>query len=78
MALDPPLDALGAAIKAKRLDRGLSQKELAARSCKHPTYLSGVEGGKRNPSWTTLVSIAGALDVPVSQLVAEAEAQAHR
>ena len=76
MALDLPLSALGAAIRAKRLERGLSQTALAARCGRHPTYLSGVEHGSRNPSFAILAAIAAALDVPLSQLMADAEALA--
>jgi hypothetical protein len=33
-----------------RRGKGLSQEELAHRARIHQTYLSGVDGGKRNPS----------------------------
>jgi transcriptional regulator with XRE-family HTH domain len=33
-----------------RREKGLSQEELAHSANVHQTYLSGVEGGKRNPS----------------------------
>jgi transcriptional regulator with XRE-family HTH domain len=73
MRAEVPPSALGAAIRAKRLERGLSQAELAARSGKHPTYLNGIERGHRNPTWTVLSAIAAALDVPLSRLVDDAE-----
>ena len=31
----------------------------------HVTYLSGIERGKNNPSWTKLTGLATALDIPV-------------
>ena len=49
-----------------RRERGLSQEELAGRADVHQTYLSGVEGAKRNPSILVLERIAVALDVDVS------------
>jgi transcriptional regulator with XRE-family HTH domain len=44
------------------------------RCSKHPTYIWGVERGSRNPSLTSLTDIARALDVPLSRLLADAEA----
>jgi len=46
----------------------LSQEELAHRADVHQTYLSGVEGGKRNPSVLVLNRIATALGVDIEQL----------
>ena len=73
-----PLSALGAAIRAARLERGLTQEDLARRSGKHAAYLSGVEHGDRNPTHQTLAVIAAALEMPLSQLVIEAEEMAER
>ncbi len=42
----------------------------------HPTYLSGIERGVRNPTWEKLVGLARALDIPVSSIVHDAEAEA--
>jgi transcriptional regulator with XRE-family HTH domain len=47
---------------------GLSQEELADRASVHQTYLSGVEGGKRNPSIGVLARIAAALGVDIEEL----------
>lgn len=44
----------------------LTQEELAHRADIHQTYLSGVEGGKRNPSILVLERIATALESDVS------------
>lgn len=65
--------ALGSAIKHARLLRGLSQEELGYRSSTHRTYISGVECGNRNPSYTKLANVAAALEMPLSKLLAEAE-----
>lgn len=42
----------------------------------HPTYLSGIERGKRNPSWKKICNLATALQVPIAQLAREAEEEA--
>jgi DNA-binding XRE family transcriptional regulator len=64
---------LGLAIRRLREERGISQKELAGLTGLHPTYVSGVERGVRNPSWSVIVALAQALDVTpahVAELVA--------
>jgi transcriptional regulator with XRE-family HTH domain len=56
---------LGALIRARRRDLGLTQAELAARVDKSPSYISALESGSTAPSLTTLRHIAGALDTVV-------------
>ncbi len=58
---------VGLNLQRIRRDKGLSQEELAHRSSVHQTYLSGVEGGKRNPSIAVLARIASALSVDVEE-----------
>lgn len=73
----PPTKAhLGAAIRRLRNERELSIEALAAAANMHPTYLSGIERGNYNPSWTKLGGLAAGLDVPVSAIVDAAEAEA--
>ena len=67
-----PMDVrkrVGLNVQRLRRERGLSQEELAARAAVHQTYLSGVEGGKRNPTVVVLDRIARALAVDVEDLV---------
>jgi transcriptional regulator with XRE-family HTH domain len=42
----------------------------------HPTYLSGIERGRRNPTWSKLTSLAVGLEIPVIQIIEDAEAEA--
>jgi transcriptional regulator with XRE-family HTH domain len=58
---------VGINLQRLRRAQGLSQEELADRSNVHQTYLSGVEGGKRNPSVAVLERIASGLDVDVEE-----------
>jgi transcriptional regulator with XRE-family HTH domain len=67
--------ALGVAIRDQRLARNLSQEALASESGLHRTYVGGIERGERNPSFTNLLRIAMALELPLSQLVAAAETE---
>ncbi len=61
-------EGLGARIRALRLERGLTLKQLGARaSLSHP-FLSQVERGLAAPSIAALQRIARALQVPPGQL----------
>ena len=62
---------VGINLKRLRLDRGLSQEELAFEAGVHRTYISGVERGVRNPTVLVLEEIAGALKVPTAELLEE-------
>jgi transcriptional regulator with XRE-family HTH domain len=64
---DPRKD-FGAAIRRYRLERGLSQEQLAARAGLDRTYVGGIERGERNPSLKNIARIAAALRVPIRQL----------
>ncbi|MCD1266699.1 transcriptional regulator [Shinella sumterensis] len=55
-------------IQRLRREKGLSQEDVAHAADVHQTYLSGVEGGKRNPSIDVLSRIAKALGVDISEL----------
>jgi transcriptional regulator with XRE-family HTH domain len=48
-------------------------EQLALRADIHPTYLSSIELGRRNPSWTVASRLAGALGLPLSALAADTE-----
>ena len=63
--MDAFVTAFGAHIRSLRLERGLSQEEVAHSAGIHVTYLSGIERGKRNPSLKNLRKLAGALGVEV-------------
>lgn len=61
---------LGAAIRLRRESvGGMSIEALASEAEIHWTYLSGIENGKRNPSWDVLCRIASALDIEILELV---------
>lgn len=60
---------LGAAIRERRQAEGLSQEALAEIADFDRTYISLVERGERNPSFTNLCRLAAALDVTPSELL---------
>lgn len=60
----------GTNVRYWRKKRGLSQEELADRAQLHPTYVSGIETGYRNPTVKIIGRIAIALDVEPAALFA--------
>src|SRR6266508_4171301 len=62
---NPPAHHLGALVRARRRELGLTQAELAARIEKSPSYISALESSSVAPSLTTLRHIAAALGTVV-------------
>jgi transcriptional regulator with XRE-family HTH domain len=71
MPSSPRQARIGKAIKAIRTAQGLTQEELAARADLHPTYVSDVERGVRNPSWDVVARLAEGMGVPAAVIAAE-------
>jgi len=69
---EPQLDVLGEYIRAQRRHANLSLRELAALTQLSNAYLSQLERGLHEPSVRVLRSIAGALDVSVQTMLAQA------
>ena len=65
--------ALGRAVRRLRIERGLSQEDLAHLSRMDRTWVGGIERGEKNPSYEKLMYLAAALDVRISDLIAEAD-----
>ncbi|MBX3324080.1 MAG: helix-turn-helix transcriptional regulator [Phycisphaeraceae bacterium] len=64
--------AVGKAIRTLRARKGVSQKELAERAEITPSFLSLVEGDRRDASIKVIERIASALDVSSEVLIWEA------
>lgn len=58
------------------MNRNLSIEALAFAADMHPTYVSTIERGHSNPSWSKFCAIAQALDLTVYDLAKAAEAEA--
>ncbi len=52
----------------------MSQTQLAEATGFIQAWISHVERGRRNPSWSNVVRLAGGLGVSVSELAMQAEA----
>ena len=63
------LARFGERLRAVRLQKDLSQEELARRSGLHRNYVGSVERGERNISLINIDKLARALDVPMARLV---------
>jgi transcriptional regulator with XRE-family HTH domain len=62
---------IGKAVKSVRTTHGLTQEDLAAKADLHPTYISDVERGVRNPSWDVVARLAEGMGVPVAVIAVE-------
>jgi transcriptional regulator with XRE-family HTH domain len=67
---------LGRTIRQLRRARSMSIEDLAFAANLHPTYLSGIERGVRNPTWRKLCGVADALEIPISAVTSSAEREA--
>jgi transcriptional regulator with XRE-family HTH domain len=75
-ALPPDAAALGRAVQAIRAEQGISQMQLAEATGFMQSWISNVEHGRRNVSWSNVGRLADGLGVSVSELAARAEALA--
>jgi len=76
-ARSPAHAAWGNALRAFRLERGLSQEALAEAAALDRTYVAGVERGERNPTLASLFRLTKAMDIGVSDLALRAERGIH-
>jgi transcriptional regulator with XRE-family HTH domain len=60
---------LGSNLRAARKKLKLTQEQVAERSGVHPTEVSRIEAGKRDPQVSTLRKLAAALEVPPGDLL---------
>jgi transcriptional regulator with XRE-family HTH domain len=66
------VEVLGALLRAQRVARGLSLRELSARTKVSNAYLSELERGLHEPSLSVLRAIASALGTPLGPMLATA------
>lgn len=75
--LDLP-DSFAKIVERSRKAKAISRASLATRAGLHQTYIGLMERGKRTPNLETAQSIAEALGLPLSELIAKAEALGNR
>lgn len=64
---------LGLRIRYYRKQQKISQETLAELATLHPTYIGQLERGEKNATIESLYHIARALNIPLSQLLADIE-----
>lgn len=70
--MEPGL-AFGRALRQRRTEAKLSQEKIALEAGIERVYVSWLETGKRQPTFHTIVKLAGALGCSAADLVADAE-----
>jgi transcriptional regulator with XRE-family HTH domain len=73
--MTPSNGQLGRGVRRLREARRLSIEALAGEAGMHPTYLSAIERGHRNPTWVKVRGVAEAFGITVCQLARVAEAE---
>lgn len=71
--LEPPHPVIGETVRSFRTETGLSQEAVGLEGGIHPTEISRLENGIRNPTWETMKRIARGLGITCSQMTARAE-----
>lgn len=64
---------LASVLKSLRMERGITQEALAFHANITVSTLARIERGVSNPTWTTLLKIADALDITPVALIAARE-----
>jgi transcriptional regulator with XRE-family HTH domain len=68
-----PQEAFGQAVKQLRDNRGMRQLDLARAAKLSKSHVWRIEQGDVNPNWGTVLRLACALEIKVSELAAVAE-----
>ncbi len=62
---------VGKNVRKLRLQKGMTQEELAFEAGIDLTYVGGIERGRRNPSLLVMARISDALSVQIARLLIE-------
>jgi transcriptional regulator with XRE-family HTH domain len=65
----PAVGGLGTNLREARLRLEMTQEQVAARSGVHPTEISRIEAGKRDPRVSTVERLAAALRMKPGELL---------
>lgn len=66
------LAAFGGAVRAVRLEQGISQEALADIAGLDRSYMGGIERGEHNVALINIQKVATALDVSIAELMTQA------
>ncbi|MBW1616715.1 MAG: helix-turn-helix transcriptional regulator [Deltaproteobacteria bacterium] len=65
------LKKFGTRVRQNRLDKGISQEELAELANVHRTYIGMIERGEKNITLNTMLNITNALGIKLTNLIEE-------
>ena len=68
----PALAAFGDAVRAARLEQGISQETLADLAGIDRSYMGGIERGEHNVALINIQKVAAALGVSIAELMTQA------
>jgi transcriptional regulator with XRE-family HTH domain len=66
------LAAFGEAVRAARLEQGISQEALADLAGLDRSYMGGIERGEHNVALINIQKVAAALDLTIAELMTQA------
>jgi transcriptional regulator with XRE-family HTH domain len=69
------LRLIGGNVKARRVERGWTQEQLADQSELDQRYISSLENGRRNPTILKLQQVADALGCSIGHLLRDDQRQ---
>jgi transcriptional regulator with XRE-family HTH domain len=64
----PDNPAIGSVLREFRLQRGLSQEQLAMKAKMHRNYIGGLERGEKSPTFKSVGRLLAVLDVSWAEL----------
>ncbi|MBI2874564.1 MAG: helix-turn-helix transcriptional regulator [Firmicutes bacterium] len=67
--MDHIRNKIGSRLRLLRLERELTQEQLAGKAGFHPTYIAKIETGRRLPSLEVIEQLAFSLNVPAAYIV---------
>ena len=69
--MEVPSGSVGSAIKKARLEKSLTQEQLAEMVDVSPMHIKQLESERRNPSSKVLLKLVHALDLPVGTILSD-------
>jgi transcriptional regulator with XRE-family HTH domain len=75
MARDLSNPAIGTVLRDLRVQRGLTQEELAAKAKMHRNYIGGLERGEKSPTIKSVGRLISVLGVTWTELGSALDAQ---
>lgn len=66
---------LGKAVRTVRARQEFTQEQVSEAAGLHPTYVSDIERGARNPSWEAMTRLANGMGVTITEIAEAYDSQ---